>query len=148
MAKEGFEDLAELRTDGLGVLSGEGAIFLEKVKTEVTPEGIKSMCSCVHCARTNQVTISYEEAVMGMMKFMPPGWDLDQKTGSIYPNVPCAGCQYQMKLLFTPAELKRYLDQAVAEGAPIYMGDPPRLVPAREGIGAVISQVNQRAGRR
>lgn len=146
MAKEGFEDLSELRTDGLGVLSGEGATFLEKVKTEITPEGIKSMCSCVHCARTNQVTISYEEAIIGMMKFMPPNWNIDQKTGQIFPIVACGGCQYEMKLLFTPGELKRYVDQAAAEGSAIQLGG--RMVPARQGIQAFMQNVAQRAGQR
>lgn len=116
MAREGFEDLDQVRNDRLGVLGGEGSDFLEKVKTQVKPEGITSRISCGHCGHTNDILIGYDEAVVVSRGFLPSQWQLDQKEGGLFPNVGCAQCQYQMKLIFTQPEMKRWIGQALAQG--------------------------------
>ncbi len=110
------EDDEDFRTDGLGVLGGEGGTFLEKVTTSTTPAGIASKCTCGQCSRQCVVTVGYEEAVIGSLKLMPPDWQYDQRSNSIYPNVACGACPYLLKLLFTPQELKRHVERAVSEG--------------------------------
>ncbi len=133
--REGFEDLDQLRNDHLGVLGGDGSDFLEKVKTQVTPEGISSRCSCTHCGHTNDVVVEYPEAVVVMGSLLPPDWEWDPKEKAVFPNVPCGNCRYQMKVLFTPSEMKRWVDTAIAQG-----------VVRKETIGQLAMQVSQRAG--
>jgi hypothetical protein len=116
MSKEDFNDVQELRTKSLGVLGGEGADFLEKVTTQTTPAGIESKAPCGQCGRPQIITVEWPEAVVGSLSLMPPNWEYDQQSASIYPNVGCASCRYQMKLLFTPQELKRLVKQAIDQG--------------------------------
>lgn len=116
MSKEDFNDVQELRNKSLGVLGGEGADFLEKVKTETTPAGIESTCPCGQCGRPQVITVEWPEAVIGSMSLMPPNWEHDQQSGQIYPNVGCGSCRYQLKLLFSPQELKRLVKQGIDQG--------------------------------
>lgn len=116
MSKEDFNDVQELRNKSLGVLGGEGADFLEKVKTETSPAGIESTCPCGQCGRPQVITVEWPEAVVGSMALMPPNWEHDQQSGSIYPNVGCGSCRYQLKLLFSPQELKRLVKQGIDQG--------------------------------
>lgn len=111
-----FDDVNELRVQSLGVLGGEGSEHLEKVKTELGPDGIHSTCTCGTCSKPNVISIGYDEAVVGSLRLLPPGWQADAETQTLYPNVGCAGCKYQLQLRFTPVELKRLCEAAVAEG--------------------------------
>lgn len=133
--REGFEDLDQLRQDHLGVLGGEGSSFLEQVKTQVTAEGVSSRCSCTHCGHTNDVVVDYPEAVVVASGLLPANWEWDAKEKAVFPNVPCGNCQYQMKVLFTPAEMKRWIDTAVTQGAV-----------TKQTIGSLAQQVAARAG--
>lgn len=132
-----FDDVQELRQNSLGVLGGEGADFLEKVKTEIGRPGITSTAPCGQCGRPQQITVEWPEAVIGSLALMPPNWQLDQTSGQIYPNIGCGSCQYQLKLLFSPQELKRYVLAGVAEGQ----------VP-RAQVDQWAAQAQQAAGRR
>lgn len=114
--KKDFDDVQELRNGSLGVLGGEGADFLEKVKTGTTDQGIVSICPCGQCGRPQEITVTWPEAVIGSLGLMPPNWEHDERSGSIYPNVGCGSCRYQLPLLFSPQELKRLVHQAVQEG--------------------------------
>ena len=115
-----FDDVQELRNESLGVLGGEGAAYLEKVKTEVTPAGIVSQCPCGQCGKPNIITVEWPEAIVGSQKLKPRDWELDTDKSSgkvsIFPNVPCATCHYQLKLLFTPQELSRLIDTGIRQG--------------------------------
>lgn len=111
-----FSDVQELKDNSLGVLGGEGAEFLEKVKTEIDRKGITSTCPCGQCGRPQQITVEWPEAVIGSLALLPPGWELDNQSRQIYANIGCGSCQYQLKLLFSPQELKRYVIAGVAEG--------------------------------
>ena len=135
--KKDFDDVQELRNGSLGVLGGEGAEFLEKVKTGTTSEGIVSICPCGQCGRPQEITVTWPEAVIGSLSLMPPGWEYDEQSGSIYANVACGSCRYQLKLLFSPQELKRYVHQGVQEGDvnPQY-------------IASLVSQAQAQVGRR
>lgn len=136
MSKEDFNDVQELRTKSLGVLGGEGAEFLEKVKTETTPAGIESTCPCGQCGRPQIITIEWREAVIGSLHLMPENWNHDEQTGNIYANVGCGSCRYQLKLLFSPQELKRYVAQGIQEGvvSPRVINDLVVDTKARAGI--------------
>lgn len=117
MAKEEFfNDVQELRDGSLGVLGGDGAAYLEKTKTETTTKGIETACPCGSCGKPNVITVEYGEAITGGEGLIPDHWEFDQKSGSIFPNVGCAHCNYQLKLLFTPKELKSLMSRAVNEG--------------------------------
>lgn len=114
--QEAFDDVQELRNKSLGVLGGEGADFLEKVKTEISRQGVTSTCTCGQCGKPQQITVEWPEAVIGSLALMPPHWQLDPPSRQIFPNVPCGSCQYQLKLLFSPQELKRAVNAGIAEG--------------------------------
>ncbi len=114
--KKDFDDVQELRNESLGVLGGEGAEFLEKVKTTTTPQGVVSVCPCGQCGRPQEITVEWPEAIIGSLALMPPGWDHDEQSGGIYANVGCGSCRYQLKLLFSPQELKRLVNQGVSDG--------------------------------
>lgn len=116
MGKQDFDDVQELRNGSLGVLGGEGADFLEKTKTETTPQGIDTTCTCGSCGRPNVITVEYGEAITGSENLMPEHWQFDKTSRSIFPDIGCANCRYQLKLLFTPQELKRLVQQAVNDG--------------------------------
>lgn len=116
MAREDFNDVQELRNKSLGVLGGEGADFLEQTRTETTPAGIDTKCVCGSCGRPAVVTVEYAEAITGGEGMMPEHWQHDPSSGSIYPVVGCVNCRYELKLLFTPRELKALVQKAVAEG--------------------------------
>lgn len=114
--RQDFDDVQELRNGSLGVLGGEGADFLEKVKTETTPAGIESTCPCGQCGRPQIITVEWPEAVVGSMALIPRNWELDTPTNSIFANVGCGSCRYQLKLLFSPQELKRLVLQGIQQG--------------------------------
>jgi hypothetical protein len=114
--KKDFDDVQELRNGSLGVLGGEGSDFLEKVKTEVKPEGIVSTCPCGQCGRPQEITVEWPEAVVGSLKLLAPNWNFDEPSGNIYANVGCGSCNYQLKLLFSPNELKRHIMTAIQQG--------------------------------
>lgn len=130
-----FDDVTEL-SDGLGVLGGQGAEFLEKTSTTLTPQGIVTRCSCGQCGKPNDVTVDYNEAVIGGLRLLPPYWELDRPSGQIYCNVGCASCNYQLKVLFTPQELARLVDQAVRQGdvAPGTIQNIANTTKARAGL--------------
>lgn len=131
-----FDDVAEA-TEGLGVLGGEGATFLEKTSTRLSPQGITTRCTCGQCGKPNDVTVDYAEAVIGGLRLLPPYWQQDQKSGDIFCNVGCASCNYQLKLLFTPQELARLVDQAVKQGDV-----------SQQDIQGLVAQTKARAGMR
>lgn len=135
--KQDFDDVQELRNGSLGVLGGEGAEFLEKVKTEVRPEGIVSTCPCGQCGRPQEITVEWPEAVIGSLSLMPPGWDHDPQSGNIFANVGCGSCRYQLKLLFSPQELKRHILTAINQGDV-----------SQQAIGNLVAQTKAAAGLR
>lgn len=131
-----FDDVQELTQGSLGVLGGEGADFLEKTTTRLSPLGITTRCTCGQCGKPNDVTVGYDEAVIGSFRLLPPYWELDRQSGQIYCNVGCASCQYQLKLLFTPQELARLVDTAVKQGdvSPNVIGQLQASTRARAGV--------------
>lgn len=140
MAKHDFDDVQELRNSSLGVLGGEGADFLEKTKTETTANGIETKCPCGSCGKPNIITVNYAEATTGGEGLMPEGWEFDEQSRSIFPNVGCASCRYQLKLLFTTKELKRLVMQAISEG----VVDPRQV---QSWVARLQQQKAQQAGR-
>lgn len=111
---EAFEDLAELRTDHLGVLGGDGANFLEKVSTVPKAEGVVSRCSCTQCGRTNDVVVEWREAVIVANGLLPRDWEVDRKQGGVYDAFVACGCQYQLKVLFSVDEMKRMIAAGIS----------------------------------
>ena len=134
--RKDFDDVQEIRNGSLGVLGGEGAEFLEKVKTGTSPQGIVSVCPCGQCGRPQEITVEWPEAVIGSLSLMPPNWQHDEQSGGIYANVGCGSCHYQLKLLFSPQELKRYVHQAVQEGdvSPQYIASLVAQTKAQAGL--------------
>lgn len=134
--KQDFDDVQELRNGSLGVLGGEGADFLEKVKTEIKPEGIVSVCPCGQCGRPQAITVEWPEAVVGSLSLMPPNWGHDEQSGNIYANVGCGSCRYQLKLLFSPQELKRHIMTGINQGdvSQQYIGNLVAQTKAHAGL--------------
>lgn len=113
-----FDDVPELQQAQFGSLGGEGSAALEKSTTKVTPAGIETHCSCGQCGLPNIVTVEWNEAVVGSQAAVPEGWKVNRAQGALSPYMDtlCRGCNYWLELLFTPAELDRYVNTAVNQG--------------------------------
>lgn len=113
-----FDDVPELQQAQFGALGGEGSAALEQTKTTIDQRGIHTICACGQCGRPAAITVSWFEAVVGSRALIPEGWKAEPANNSLSPfeGVGCPSCQYWVQLLFTPAELGRYVQQAIGQG--------------------------------
>lgn len=113
-----FDDVPEAQQAQFGSLGGEGSAALEQTRTKVTPSGIETHCSCGQCGTPNIVTVEWKEAVVGSQAAVPEGWKVNREQGALSPFIDtmCRSCGYWLELLFTPAELDRYVNTAVNQG--------------------------------
>jgi hypothetical protein len=122
MSKGYFDDYKDTTFGALGgenVLGGGATSALnDDVSSKVDQDGIHAKCYCERCGTTNKVTVEWPEAVIGSLGFMPPNWQVDRATGSLYAYVGCAnqGCRTELRLGYTPAELKRLVLSGVEKG--------------------------------
>lgn len=116
MSQDDDDPFDDLQDTGFGALGGEGAGALDRVKTSIDSAGIHNKCYCELCGTSNLVNVEWLEAIIGSLQFAPPNWQFDPKTGTLYPYIGCAnpGCRREIRIGFTPAELKRYVTNAVA----------------------------------
>ena len=109
MSNEAFDDLEGL---GYGALGGSGTDALDQVHTAVTQNGVESKCNCGRCNLPNVITCEWNEAIIGSFGFVPPNWRVDPPTGTLFPYVGCASCRFEIKVGYTPGELKSYVGKA------------------------------------
>ena len=133
-----FDDVPELQQAQFGALGGEGSAALEQTKTKIDQNGIHTSCACGQCGRPCIVTVSWHEAVVGSRALIPAGWKADPSNNSLspYEGVGCTSCAYWVQLLFTPAELGRYVQQAVNQG-----------FLSQQQVGAWMQEINTSMGR-
>ncbi len=84
----------------------------------MTKAGIETHCSCSQCGIPNIVTVEWPEAVVGSQAAVPEGWKVNREAGALSPymDTACRSCNVWLELLFTPAELDRYVNTAVNQG--------------------------------
>lgn len=109
-----FDDLP----DGYGALGGGAAEGLDRVTTKVVPTGIESTISCWNCGKKNLIGCDWREVITASIGYLPPNWDLDKKTNTLFPVLGCAGggCNRQIKIGFTPQELTRCVAAGIEQG--------------------------------
>lgn len=136
MTQNYFDDLHD---QGFGALGGGAADKLDQVTTKVTPQGIETLCQCGRCGRQNLIAVTWHEVITGSLGYVPPQWNVDQASGTLYPHVGCAldNCRYVIKVGYTPAELKRYKEAGIEQN---YM--------TRQQADGFAAQVQAAAGRR
>lgn len=102
---------------GYGALGGGAAEGLDRVVTKVTPPGLSSTISCWNCGRKNGIDLDWKEIITGSLGFLPPNWDVDKKTGTLFPVCGCtgSGCNRQIKIGYTPQELKRCVQTGIEQ---------------------------------
>ncbi len=90
----------------------------QQTKTKVTPQGISTHCSCSQCGTQNIVTVEWPEAIVASQAAVPEGWKVNREQGALSPylDTACRSCHMWIELLFTPAELDRYVSTAVNQG--------------------------------
>lgn len=113
-----FEDVDEDAFGVFGVLGGTGSEATSRLKTVTKPEGIRtSGLYCEHCGTTNALTVEWLEAIYGSLGFVPRDWRVDEIKGVKYlcPHVGCSnnGCRREIRLGFTPVELKGHVQRGV-----------------------------------
>ncbi len=116
--KDYFDDVPELQQAQFGSLGGEGSAAFDKTTTKVTKDGIETHCSCSQCGIPNIVTVEWREAIEGSQAAVPDGWKVNREQGALSPYMDtlCRSCSFWLELLFTPAELDRYVNTAVNQG--------------------------------
>ncbi|MES2403750.1 MAG: hypothetical protein V4567_05340 [Pseudomonadota bacterium] len=103
---------------GFGALGGGAAESLDRVVTKVVPTGLQSTISCWNCGQKNLIALDWNEIIIGSVQLVPPNWDVDKKTGTLYPHVGCSfgGCHRPIKIGFTPQELNRAVLAGIEQG--------------------------------
>lgn len=135
MNRSAFDDIPD---QGFGALGGGAADQLDRVTTTVVPSGIETKCLCGRCGVKNAIDIGWDEVVIGSVQLVPPDWDVDRASGTLFPRVGCAmgGCHYLLKIGYAPSELHRYVMTGIEQG----------LI-TKEWAGGFAQQMKARSGR-
>lgn len=132
------DPFADFQDQGFGAFDGGAADQLDRLPTKIVQGGIETQgVPCSNCGQKSAIGSDWQEVITGSIGFVPPNWNVDKKSGTLFPNVGCAGCNRLIKVGYEPGELKRYVHSGIEQG-----------FLTRQQADSAAQQVLQAAGRR
>lgn len=109
--------------DQAGVLEGGGLKDYDRMREQITPEGVSIEMQCRLCGKRATVTMEWFELFVcgtndaGMPLLMPRGWQYSQNNNTLYCAIKCRNCsEGYYAVHVTPDEARKYVNSAASRG--------------------------------